>query len=48
MNDMEHVAGKGENRNAHRVLVGNPELKRPLGTSKDKWKHIKIIIIINI
>jgi hypothetical protein len=38
-NKMEHVAGKGENRNVHRVLVGKPELKRPLGTSKGKWKH---------
>ena len=38
MNDMEHVAGKGENRNVYRVLDGKPELKRPLGTSKLKVK----------
>jgi hypothetical protein len=43
---MGHVAGKRENRNVHRVLVGKPESKRLLGTPKGKWKHIKIIIII--
>jgi hypothetical protein len=26
-----HVARKGEKRNAYRLLVGNPEGKRPLG-----------------
>jgi len=31
-----HVAGKVENRNVHRILDGNPESKRPLGTSKGK------------
>jgi hypothetical protein len=25
-----HVAGKGEKRNAYRILVGKPEGKRPL------------------
>jgi hypothetical protein len=26
-----HVARMGETRNAHRILVGKPEGKRPLG-----------------
>jgi hypothetical protein len=26
-----HVARTGENRNSYRILVGNPEGKRPLG-----------------
>ena len=42
------MAGKGENRNVHRVLVGNPESKRPFETSKGEWKRIIIIIIIII
>jgi len=39
MNDTQHVAGKGENRNVHRDFVGRSELKRPFGTSQGKWKH---------
>jgi hypothetical protein len=27
----------GENRNAYRILVGNPEGKRPLGRSRRRW-----------
>jgi hypothetical protein len=27
----------GEKRNAYRILVGNPERKRPLGRPKRKW-----------
>jgi hypothetical protein len=27
----------GEKRNAYRILVGNPEGKRPLGTSRRRW-----------
>jgi hypothetical protein len=27
----------GEKRNAYRILVGNPEGKRPLGRPKRKW-----------
>jgi hypothetical protein len=33
-----HVARKREKRNAHRILVGNPEGKRPLGRSKRRWE----------
>jgi hypothetical protein len=29
-----HVARMGEKRNAHRILVGKPEGKRPLGRSR--------------
>ena len=33
----------GENRDVHRVLVGKPEGKRPLGTSRRRWEdNIKI------
>jgi hypothetical protein len=32
-----HVACMGENRNAYRVLVGNPEGKRQLGRSRCRW-----------
>jgi hypothetical protein len=27
----------GEKRNAHRLLVGNPEGKRPLGRPRRRW-----------
>jgi hypothetical protein len=32
-----HVARMGEMRNAHRILVGKPEVKRPLGRPRCKW-----------
>jgi hypothetical protein len=33
----------GEKRNAYRILVGNPEGKRPLGRPKRRWvDNIKI------
>jgi hypothetical protein len=32
-----HVARIGETRNAYRLLVGNPEEKRPLGTARHRW-----------
>jgi hypothetical protein len=32
-----HVAGMGEKRNACRLLVGNPEGKRPLGRPRRRW-----------
>jgi hypothetical protein len=32
-----HVARMGEKRNAYRLLVGNPEGKRPLGRPRRRW-----------
>jgi hypothetical protein len=33
----------GETRNAYRVLVGNPEGKRPLGRPRHRWvRNIKM------
>jgi hypothetical protein len=32
-----HVARMGEKRNAYRLLVGNPEGKRPLGRARRRW-----------
>jgi hypothetical protein len=32
-----HVARMGEDRGVHRVLVGRPEGKRPLGIPSHKW-----------
>ena len=37
-----HVARMGEVRGAHRVLVGKPEGKRPLGRPRRRWKDIKM------
>jgi hypothetical protein len=31
-----HVA-QMENRNAHKILVGKPEGKRPLGRARHRW-----------
>ena len=33
-----HVALMGEGRGVHRVLVGKPEGKRPLGRPKRRWE----------
>ena len=33
-----HVVRMGERRVVHRVLVGKPEGKRPLGRPRRKWK----------
>jgi hypothetical protein len=33
-----HVARKGEGINVHRVLVGNPEGKRPLERPRRRWE----------
>ena len=33
-----HVARMGEDRGVHRVLVGKPEGKRPLGRPRRRWK----------
>jgi hypothetical protein len=32
-----HVARMGEKRNQHRLLMGNPEGKRPLGRPRCRW-----------
>ena len=34
----EHVARMGEDRGVHRVLVGKPEGKRPLGRPRLRWE----------
>jgi hypothetical protein len=33
-----HVARMGEDRGVHRVLVGKPEVKRPLGRQRRRWE----------
>jgi len=33
-----HLASMGEGRGVHRVLVGNPEGKRPLGRPRRRWE----------
>ena len=33
-----HVARTGEGRGVHRVLVGKPEGKRPLGRLRRRWE----------
>jgi hypothetical protein len=38
-----HVARMREKRNAYRILVGNPEGKRPLGRTRHRWvENIKM------
>ena len=38
-----HVAHMGEGRGVHRVLVGKPEGKRPMGRPRRRWEdNIKI------
>jgi hypothetical protein len=37
-----HVACMGGNRGAHRVLVGKPKGKRPLGTPRRRWSWLRI------
>jgi hypothetical protein len=33
-----HMARMGEDRGVHRVLVGEPEGKRPLGRTRRRWE----------
>jgi hypothetical protein len=41
-----HVARMGEKRNTYRILVGNPEGKRPLGRPRRRWvDNIKVELI---
>ena len=37
-----HVVCMGEGRGVHRVLVGKPEGKRPLGRPRRRWEDIKM------
>ena len=38
-----HVARMGEDRGVHRVLVGKPEGKRPLGRPRLRWEdNVKV------
>jgi hypothetical protein len=37
MRSAGHVARMGEKRNAYRILVGNPDGKRPLGRPTRRW-----------
>ena len=40
-----HVARMGEGRGVHRVLVGKPEGKRPLGRPRRRWEdNIKMAL----
>ena len=34
-----HVARMGDGRGVHRVLVGRPEEKRPLGRPRRRWEY---------
>ena len=34
-----HVARMGEDRGVHRVLLGKPEGKRPLGRPRRRWEY---------
>jgi hypothetical protein len=34
-----HIACMGKEKSAYRVLVGNPEGKRPLGRSRCRWEN---------
>jgi hypothetical protein len=33
-----HVARMREKRNAYRILMGNPERKRPIGRPRHRWE----------
>jgi hypothetical protein len=33
-----HMARMGQDRNVYKVLMGNPEGKRPLGRSRRRWE----------
>jgi hypothetical protein len=34
-----HLARMGEDRDVHRVLVGKPKGKRPLGRPRQRWEN---------
>ena len=40
-----HVARMGEGRGVYRVLVGKPEVRRPLGRPRRRWEdNIKMTV----
>jgi len=40
-----HVAHMGEEKGVHRILVGKPEGKRPLGRPSRRWEdNIKMVL----
>jgi hypothetical protein len=38
-----HIACMEEKRNAYRILVAKPEVKRPLGRCRHRWEDFKEI-----
>jgi len=38
MSGAQRVAGMGGNRNTYKILVGEPEEERILGTTRHMWK----------
>jgi hypothetical protein len=40
-----HVARMGEKRNAHGILMGKAEGKRPLGRPRHGWAVLKWILV---
>jgi hypothetical protein len=41
-----HVACTGEMRNVHKILVGKPERKRPLGRPRNTWEiNMKMVLM---
>jgi hypothetical protein len=36
---MTYSTNRGEKNNAYRILVGNPEGKRPLGRHRRRWEN---------
>jgi hypothetical protein len=43
-----HVAQMGEKRNAHRLLVGKPEGRRPLGRPRPRWLDNIRMHLVNV
>jgi hypothetical protein len=41
-----HVARMGEEKGVHRVLVGNPEGKKPLGRSRRRWEDKRDLQVV--
>jgi hypothetical protein len=44
MRGERHVAGIGDKRNAYRLLVGNPEGRRPLGRPRRRWLDLLEVV----